>query len=424
MTAFFNYYETTVTRQVFPKARGIHEADVCIVGGGIAGITTALELSKAGISCVVLEARKFGGCASGMNGGQVIRGFAPPISDVEKNYGIDLTRQLFELATKGVDKVFENIQKYSISCQMGRGQITAAVHPTHFDAMRQEAETLTKVYGYSEVKPLEREELLKYVTSTKYAGGLRDPRGGQINPLAYTLGIASAATACGARLFELSPVVKMQKQAERWQVETPGGSVLASRVVVACNAFNGDLERQLAPGVLKIGTYQLATRPLESDETILIGSEPIFDTHTFNHYFRKTEDNRLLFGCSVGTSQNPSQSDLRHIKLEIAKVFPKLENIEIDYVWGGWLDVTANQMPDIREVKDGRIILQGFNGHGVNCASMAGSLAAEKLLGINHSFDLFANIKHQRLPGLPWTRLPLAMAGKFKYYLASKLTGH
>lgn len=423
MTAFFNYYETTVQRPAYAKLREQQHVEVCVIGGGLTGVSTALRLSEAGISCRLLEADRIAGCASGMNGGQIIRGLAPRLAEIEASYGMELSTQLFTLAATGMDRVFNNVSRYQIACDMRRGQVTAAIRPAHYPALQQEAEHLANHYDYPHIQVLSPEALETYIQTPTYHGGLLDPRGGQVNPLAYTLGVAAAATAQGANLHEYSRVRRMQKQNGLWQVETAEGRVTAERVVIACNAFTGDLEQQLAPAVLKVGTYQLATRPLRPEEAALIGPEPIFDTHPFNHYFRKSPDNRLLFGCSIGTTQSPRQADLRHIRKELGKVFPQLRDIEIDYVWGGWMDVTANHLPDIREHHDGRLILQGFNGHGINCTSMAADLAVEKLQGNSLGFDAFSKIKHRNLPGLPWSRVPLTWAGHVQYYLSARLAG-
>lgn len=424
MTAFFNFYETTVQRKHYAKLIGKQQADVCIVGGGVAGVSTALRLAEEGVSCVLLEADKIGCCASGMNGGQIIRGFAPRLADIEVSHGMELSAKLFRLAAAGVDRVFSNVSRYGISCEAQRGQITAAIRPAHYSALQHEADHLARNYDYPNLQLLDTDALADYIISPAYYGGVRDPRGGKLNPLAYIVGLAEAAEKTGAHLYEYSRVESMRLQSGRWAVATAEGEIIADRIIVACNAFTGDLEKQLARAVLKVGTYQLITRPLRQEEATLNGQEPIFDTHPFNHYFRKSSDNRLLFGCSIGTTQSPRQADLRHIRKELAKIFPQLAAIEVDYIWGGWLDVTVNQLPDIKECKDGRLVLQGFNGHGMNCASMAADLAVEKLLGCCGNFDAFATIKHRPLPGLPWTRLPLTWAGHLQYYLKARMAGN
>jgi gamma-glutamylputrescine oxidase len=423
MSAFFNYYETTVQRTAYAKLCGQQHIDVCVIGGGLTGVSTALRLAEQGISCSLLEAGRIAGCASGMNGGQIIRGLAPRLAEIEASYGMELSAQFFALAANGMDRVFNNINHYQIACDMRRGGITAAIRPAHYPALQQEAEHLARHYDYPNIELLSPDALAAYVQSPAYHGGLRDPHGGQVNPLAYTLGLAAVAASKGAHLHEYSRVKRMQQRNGLWRIETAEGHIRAERVVIACNAFTGDLERQLAPAVLKVGTYQVATRPLSPEESALLGPEPIFDTHPFNHYFRKSPDNRLLFGCSIGITQNPREADLRHIRKELGKVFPLLIDIEIDYVWGGWMDVTANHLPDIRENHDGRLILQGFNGHGINCTSMAADLAVEKLQGQSTDFDAFARIKHRNIPGLPWTRVPLTLAGHMQYYMSARLSG-
>ena len=423
MTAFFNYYETSVQRSAHGCLDGHHSTDICIIGGGLSGVSAALRLAEDGISCTLLEAGRIGGCASGMNGGQVIRGFAPRLAEIEAAYGMERSIQLFALADQGLARVFDNIQRHAIACDMRRGGVTAAVRPAHFPTLVREAEHLAEHYDYAHLQPLEPVQLRAYVDSPCYHGGLHDPRGGQLNPLAYVLGLARAAGRLGARLHEYSRALHMRRRDGRWLIQTNRGSLSAERVVFASNAFTGDIERALAPAILKVGTYQLATRPLSDAEATAIGSDPVFDTHPFNHYFRKTADRRLLFGCSIGTTQGPRADDLRHIRKELGQIFPHLAGVEIDYVWGGWMDITANHLPDIRETDDGRIVLQGFNGHGLNTTAMAADLAVAKLQGQGEAFDRFAAIRHRRLPGLPWSRLPLTWAGHARYYLSAHLAG-
>lgn len=423
MTAYFNYYETTVRRSAYPQLEGHHSTDVCIIGGGLCGVSTALGLAEAGIASTVLEARRIGGCASGMNGGQVIRGFAPRIAEIEASYGLDLSVQLFRLADRGLLRVFDNVERYAIDCDMRRGGLTAATRPAHLPALIRDAEHLARHYDYPHLQPVEPAQMAPFVISEHYHGGLYDPRGGQINPLAYLLGLAQVASRRGALLHEYSPALQVSKRDGRWLIRTEKGSLSAERVVFASNAFTGDIERTLAPAILKVGTYQLATRPLSAREATVIGDSAVFDTHPFNHYFRKTADRRLLFGCSIGTTQQPRAGDLRHIRKELGKLFPDLARVEIDYVWGGWMDITANHLPDIRENPDGRIVLQGFNGHGLNTATMAADLAVAKLQGHAQAFAPFAAIRHRNLPGLPWSRLPLTWAGHVHYYLSAHLAG-
>ncbi|MEX6503796.1 NAD(P)/FAD-dependent oxidoreductase [Pseudomonas zhanjiangensis] len=423
MTAYFNYYETTVERRAFTQLEGHHSTDVCIIGGGLTGVSSALGLAEAGIASTLLEARCIGGCASGMNGGQVIRGFAPRIQEIEAAYGMDLSIQLFKLADRGLTRVFDNVERFGIACDMRRGGLTAAIRPAHFPALMRDAEHLAALYDYPCLRPVAPAQLADYVDSPRYHGGLYDPRGGQLNPLAYVLGLAHAASRLGAQLHEYSPALHLQQRDGRWLIKTRKGSLSAERVIFASNAFTADIERALAPAILKVGTYQLATRPLSAQEAAAVGTAAVFDTHPFNHYFRKTPDQRLLFGCSIGTRQGPRPGDLRHIRRELGKLFPSLAGVEIDYVWGGWMDITANHLPDIRETRDGRIVLQGFNGHGLNTTAMAADLAVAKLQGQAQAFAPFAAIRHRALPGLPWSRLPLTWAGHIQYYLNAHLAG-
>jgi gamma-glutamylputrescine oxidase len=251
------------------------------------------------------------------------------------------------------------------------------------------------------------------VGTERYLGALYDTNGGHLHPLRYTLGLARAAALAGVRIFEMSPVLDWSDASGRLRVRTDLGVVECAQLVLAGNAWLGQTVPELQHKLMTVGTYIIATEPLGElrARQLIANNAAVCDTNWILDYFRRSSDHRLLFGGRV----NYSGVDLRAVgpatALHMRKVFPQLAGARIDYAWGCLLDITLNRAPHFGRLTPNVYFLQGFSGHGIALAGMAGELAAEAIAGINERFDVFARLPHREFPGGMWLRRPtLALA--------------
>ncbi len=411
-----SYYAATANDSTrHPPLEGTHDADVCVIGAGLTGISTALNLAERGYSVAVIEASKVGWAASGRNGGQMIGGFACESDTFAQFMSEDEVRQVFAMGLESLDIIRARVAKHQIDCALTPGYFTAANKPRDVDALKHWRDEAASRFGYDRFRFVEAEGTGQYVQSKRYLGGLFDPDSGHLHPLNYTLGLARAATAAGVRLFEDSCVTRIRDEAGGHVVETARGKVRAKFVVLACNTWLGPLAPQLARKIMPVGTYVIATEPLGAERMakLMPAQAAVCDSRFVLDYFRPAPDTRLLWGGKVSYSTfEPRQLD-QAMRRDMLKTFPQLADVRVDYAWGGFVDITMNRAPHFGRVKPTIYFAQGFSGHGVNTTGLAGTLMAEAIDGQAARFDLYGKIRHRDFPGGATLRTPalvLAMA--------------
>jgi glycine/D-amino acid oxidase-like deaminating enzyme len=418
-----SYYEATRNRHDrWPALAGAISADVCIVGGGYTGIATALELIERGLSVVLLEARTIGWGASGRNGGQLIRGLCE-VDKIEKRLGREAGELFWRMGVDCVQIVRERIERFGIDCDLRWGFADVAIKARQFDALRAHVDELHERRYPHAVELVERDQLAqKVVASERYVGALIDRGSGHLHPLNLCLGEAAAASALGVRIFENSPVVKLQPGV-RPRVVTAQGSVTASHVVLAGNAYLGGLEPRLAGYVLPAGSYLIATEPLgEARARALIPQNlAICDQNVVLDYFRCSADHRLLFGGRCNYSGREPRDIGATLLPRLRKVFPQLRDVKVDYAWGGNIGISINRIPQLGRLPGNILYAQGYSGHGVGTTHMAGRVLAEAISGDSARLDLFDRIHHWRLPGGRWFGSPALALGMLYYRLLDLL---
>ncbi len=419
----FSYYEATRNRHDhWPALHGDHVADVCIVGGGYTGIATALELAGRGVSVLLLEARTIGWGASGRNGGQLIRGLCE-VDRVERRLGREAADLFWQMGVDCVRIVRERIERFGIDCDLRQGFADVAIKQRQFDALRVHADELRARRYPHAIELVEREQLAtQVVASERYVGALIDRGSGHLHPLNLCLGEAAAATALGVRIFEQSPVMKLQPGA-RPRVVTAHGSVTAQTVVLAGNAYLGGLEPRLAGRVLPAGSYIVATEPLgEARARALIPQNlALCDQNVVLDYFRCSADHRLLFGGRCNYSGREPRDIGATLLPRLRQVFPQLRDVGIDYAWGGNIGISLNRIPQLGRLPGNVVYAQGYSGHGIGTTHMAGRVLAEAICGDGARLDLFQRIRHWRLPGGRWFGSPALALGMFYYRLKDLL---
>ena len=411
-----SYYAATVndTTRHAPLDSTI-TVDVCVIGGGLTGISTALNLAERGHSVAVLEASKVGWAASGRNGGQLIAGFACGIDAFAQYLPEEDVKRIWAMGQETLNIVRLRVEKHRIDCDLTSGYLTAANKPRDVDALRHARDDAATRFGYDRLRYIERDALGQYVQSSRYLGGLFDPDSGHLHPLNYTLGLARAASAAGARIFEDSCVIALRRENGHHVVQTERGTVHAQFVVLACNTYLNTLAPAVARKIMPVGTYVVATEPLgEARARALMPAQAaICDTRFALDYFRPAPDGRVLWGGKVSYSTRAPRHLGEAMRRDMLKTFPQLADVKIDYAWGGFVDITMNRAPHFGRIEATIYFAQGFSGHGVNTTGLAGKLIAEAIDGQASRFDLFGKIRHRDFPGGATLRTPalvLAMA--------------
>jgi gamma-glutamylputrescine oxidase len=417
-----SYYALDDVSETRAPLRGEISADVAVLGGGIAGCSAALHLAKRGYKVALLEARRVGYGASGRAGGQTIFGFAVGQQRLEREVGRDDARRLFDLSVEALDLTQSLIQEYAIDCDYCPNQLHVAVKPRHVRELDQWAQELHENYGYSSVRLLNRDELQGHVRSERYLGGLLDPRSGHLQPLKYTHGLARAAETAGAVLYESSEVLRYENGREV-RVHTAQGTVRCAHLVLCGNAYIGAVAPSLARRILGVGTYIIATEPLgeERARNLLPSNAAVADINWILDYFRRSQDNRLLFGGRVSYSSVQPPRLAESMRKRMVRVFPSLSDVKVANAWGGYLDITMSRAPDFGRLAPNVYYLQGFSGHGVALAGLAGELASEAIAGTAERFDVFARIPHRDFPGGRLLRRPSLMLAMLYYRLRDLL---
>ena len=404
------YYATTAPPLPHAPLRGETRADVCIVGGGISGLSAALHLVARGFTVALLEAKHLGFGGSGRSGGQSIFGYASGQEKLERLVGDANARAMWDIALEGMKLQRELIAKHSIACDYVAGHMHVGVKARHDAELRAEVESLHEKYDYRSVRLVDHDELRGIVASERYTTGIYDSNSGHLQPYKYTLGLGAAAARAGVRIFEGSWVTKLDIAAHADAdslAHTESGTVRARHLLIAGNALLGRLIPSLARKLMAVGTYIAATEVLGEDRAraLITNNAAVADINWVLDYFRRSADHRLLFGGRVSYSGVDPFDSARVLRARIARVFPQL-NANIEYAWGGYVDITPNRAPHFGRLGPNAYFLQGFSGHGMVLSGIAGKLTAEAMAGVAERFDVFAKIPHGDFPGGTYFRRP------------------
>ena len=390
------------------------EADVCVIGGGIAGCSTALHLAERGYRVVLLEAHRIGYGASGRSGGQAIAGYACGQEKLERQVGFENARRMWDISVEGLRLIRDRVERYAIDCDLHWGQLHVAIKERQRGDLLEERRALEERYGYRQLRFMERADVESLLATKRYCAGLYDSGSGHLHPLNYTRGLAAGAEAAGVQIFENSAVTGLHI-ADPAIVSTERGSVRARFVAVCSNAYGEPLVSALRARIMPVGTYIVATESLGEAriEELMRQNVGVTDSNFVLDYFRRSADHRLLFGGRVSYSGVDAFDTARATRRRMLKVFPQLADARIEFAWGGYVDITMSRAPDFNRLAPNVYYLQGFSGHGIALTGIAGQLVAEAIAGHAERFDVFTKLRHRRFPGGAALRMPalvLAMA--------------
>jgi len=402
--------------------QGEFKADVGIVGGGIAGCSAALHLAQRGYRVALLEARFVGYGASGRSGGQTIFGLAVSQKTLIAQIGRDDARRLFDLSIEALDLTQSLIRDHGIDCDYRPNHVHVATKPRHLQELDEWLHELHHDYGYESARLLNRDELRAHVRSERYLGGIIDPRSGHLHPLKYTQGLARAAEACGVCIFENTQALGYE-DGTLVLVRTAQGTVRCRHLVLCGNAYLGPVAPVLARRILGVGTYIIATEPMEAARAraLLPSNAAIADINWILDYFRLSADHRLLFGGRVSYSAFEPPHLAESLQRRMVRVLPETQDLKVQYAWGGYLDITMSRAPDFGRLAPNVYYTQGFSGHGMSLTGLAGKLVAEALAGTAERFDVFARLPHRDFPGGPLLRRPSLVLAMLYYRLRDML---
>ncbi|KUJ84706.1 FAD-binding oxidoreductase [Microbulbifer flavimaris] len=418
-----SYYAASANvAPVHPTLDGTEEADVCVIGAGYTGLSSALHLAERGYKVVVLEAERVGWGASGRNGGHVGVGQRKGQEDLEKMLGFDTAKQLWDMGVEAVQLVESLIEKHNIRCDLKRGIMHLAAKRSHNSDLEQEVEMLRERYGYDQMRYVGEQEARTLVGSERYFGAQIDSGSLHLHPLNYALGLADAAADAGVQFYEHSRVTSY-RGGNPCVVETAKGQVRATNVVLACNGYLGNLEPRMAGKIMPINNFVLATEPLSDSlaEELIANDHALQDTLFVIDYWKLSGDNRLIFGGGENYTARFPQDIRSFVRKYMLRVYPQLADTRIDYGWGGTLAITLNRMPHLGRLEPNIYYSQGYSGHGVPTATFAGKLIAEVVAGTEERFDILAQIPTPTFPGGTLLRWPGLVAGMLYYSLKDKL---
>ncbi|MDX1459035.1 MAG: FAD-binding oxidoreductase [Marinobacter sp.] len=417
-----SYYAASANRApARPALQGICRADVCVVGAGYTGLSTALFLAEAGFRVVVLEAATVGWGASGRNGGQIVNSFSRDLDSIERQTTPDHLRLLADMAFEGGQIIRQRVRDYHIRCDLKEGGIFAALNRRQLKHLESQ-QALWQRFGHEQLELLDRESIRARVGSDRYVGGAIDHTGGHIHPLNLALGEAAALESRGGVIYQYSEVRELVPGPVA-TVKTADGEVRAEFVVLAGNAYLGRLVPELGAKSMPCGSQIIATEPLDEATTnrLLPQDNCVEDCNYLLDYFRLSGDRRLIYGGGVVYGARDPANIERLIRPHMLKTFPELAGVKIDYAWTGNFLLTLSRLPQMGRLQKNVFYSQGCSGHGVTFTHVAGKALAMAIQGEASQFDAFASLPHYPFPGGRAFRVPFTAVGAWYYRLRDRL---
>ncbi len=419
-----SYYAATANKELsYEKLNSNIRTQVCVIGAGFTGLNAAINLAKKDFDVVLIESEKIGWGASGRNGGQLISGFS--FSDHFEKKGTEKDIQnIWELGAKSADLVRERVSEFSIDCDLKEGFIDVATNRKHMDELIDRSEEWKQSGYHHDLQLVDENQVKKYVNSDSYVGGLIDSGSGHIHPLNLCLGEAKAASELGVMIYEDTHAVKISGGSPS-KVSTENGIIESDYIVIATNAYIGDLNKKLRRMVMPAASCIIATEPLSSElaEKVIPSDMAVCDQNTILDYYRLSADKRMLFGGRFNYSGKiPSDDKIKiEIKKRMVSVFPELSEARVDYAWSGNVAVSLKKIPQLGRIDKNIFYSQGYSGHGVAPTHMAAKVIADAIDGDDEVLNTLSSVNHIQLPGGKWFSSPATAIGMMYYQLKDKI---
>lgn len=413
-----SYYAASANEKTnYPVLQGSETADVCVVGAGFTGVSTALTLAERGYSVVLVEANRIGWGASGRNGGQMINGISG-LGKIRKKKGPAVDNLVWNLRWRGIELIRERVEKYGIDCDLKDGFVEVALKERQLADIEEAAEELDKRNFPYRYETWDRDQTCEALGTDAFLGAFANFRDGHLHPLNLCIGEARAAHGLGARIFEQSPVTGIT-HGDRPIVRTADGQVQADAVVLAGNAYSRLEPRKLSNLVFPAGSYILATEPLSDDLVREINPRDVAvcDMNEIVDYYRLSGDRRLLYGGACNYSGRDPASIEGYMRPRMLRIYPQLADVRVEFEWGGKIGIVLNRVLAVGRTGRNVYYCQGYSGHGVNGSHVMGEVMADAVAGTLERFDLFADVKHFRLPGSQWMGNQIIALGMLYYRL-------
>lgn len=417
-----SWYAATAAEQLpRPFLNGDVEADVCIIGAGFTGMSAALELAERGFNVVVLESERVGFGASGRNGGQIVNGYSRDLETIQKRYGPEKGKALGAMSLEGGNIIRERIAKYSIQCDLRQGGFFAAFTDKQIRGMDEIRKDWVR-RGHDGLEMISKADVGKYASSDRYAGGMIDRHGGHIHPLNLVIGEARAAESLGTRIFENSRATHVEMGANP-VVSTSRGRVKAKYVLVCGNAYLGKLLPEISLRMMPVSSQVMVTEQLPKAliESLLPADYCVEDANYVLDYYRRTADNRLLYGGGIGYGGQDPSNLTGVIQPNMLKTFPQMKGVKIDYAWSGNFALTLTRVPHMGKLSDTVFFSHGDSGHGVTTTHLLGKVLGEAVAGHAERYDVWSSLPNLPFPGGRALRVPLTALGAWWYGLRDRL---
>ena len=416
-----SYYAASANdKAIRPQLTGEHRCDVCVVGAGFTGISTALSLAEKGKRVIVVEGTRIGFGASGRNGGQIVNSFNRDIDYIFNKYGDDVGHKMAKMAFSGSELIRHRIEKYNIDCDLKHGNLFAACNKKQFEELKAK-KALWESHGHNELELLSASSIQDHIGSERYEGGLLDKKGGHIQPLNLVLGQAKAFEELGGQIFEDSEVIRLE-QGKPGKVVTKQGAVVADTIVVAGNAYMFGLLPDIEKKAMPCGTQVIATEPLSEDmqKQLLPTDHCVEDCNYLLDYYRLSGDGRLIYGGGTTYGARDPGKIESIIVPKMLETYPMLKDAKIDFAWTGNFLLTMMRMPQVGKIGDNLYYAQGYSGHGVTNSHLMGEILSDAIDGDMERFNVFASMPQYQFPGGRMLRVPYTAAGAVYYNLRDK----
>jgi len=398
-----SYYASTLAAKTsFSALNEDIEVDVCVVGGGLAGLTTARELLNHGKSVALLEGNKVGWGASGRNGGFVSDGYAEGILNLERKLGVTHAKALFDISREGTQYVWQNIEGFAATGQDPQYNWLNVVRHDVGNKLQKSVEKLVTTYG-ANYKYLSTEEVRSHLKSSSYFQGLEDQSAFHIHPLNYCVSLAADLHARGGMIFEETQARALHKHEGHFNIETSCGTIKAGQVVLCGSAYMHNLYPKIEGAVLPVATYVVTTKRMKEKLKQAIAFRGcISDNRRAGDYYRLIEGgDRLLWGGRITTQKSEPKQLATLLKRDIEAIYPQLQGLEVDKAWSGLMGYCTHKMPVLAQLEPGIWAATSTGGHGLNTTAALGIVVAEAVAGVSDRYKLFAPFKAQ------WTGGPV-----------------